>query len=90
MVAVPFMGPAGRERCEELNVGWLDLSGNARLVAPGLRVQIEGQANRYKGPGRPASAFAPKSSRISRWLLMHPNQPLTLSLIHISEPTRPY
>jgi hypothetical protein len=40
-------------------------------------VQIEGQPNRYKGPGRPASAFAPKSSRISRWLLMHPNQPLT-------------
>lgn len=77
LVAVPFMGPAGRERCEEANVGWLDLSGNARLVAPGLRVQIEGQPNRYKGPGRPASAFAPKSSRIARWLLMHPNQPLT-------------
>jgi hypothetical protein len=77
LVAVPFMGPAGRERCEEAKVGWFDLSGNARLVAPGLRVQIEGQPNRYKGPGRPASAFAPKSSRISRWLLMHPNQPLT-------------
>lgn len=77
LVAVPFMGPAGRERCEEANVGWLDLSGNARLVAPGLRVQIEGQPNRYKSPGRPASAFAPKSSRIARWLLMHLNQPLT-------------
>lgn len=77
VVAVPFMGPAGRERCEEANVGWLDLSGNARLVGPGLRVQIEGQPNRYKGPGRPASAFAPKSSRIARWLLMHPSQALT-------------
>lgn len=77
LVAVPFMGPAGREWCEEAKVGWFDLSGNARLVAPGLHVQIEGQPNRYKGPGRPASAFAPKSSRISRWLLMHPNQPLT-------------
>lgn len=77
LVAVPFMGPAGRERCEELNVGWLDLSGNARLVAPGLRVRMEGQPNRYKSPGRPATAFAPKSSRIARWLLMHPGQPLT-------------
>jgi len=77
LVAVPFMGPAGRQRCEELNVGWLDLSGNARLVAPGLRVRMEGQPNRYKSPGRPATAFAPKSSRIARWLLMHPDQPLT-------------
>jgi len=77
LVATPFMGPAGRERCEEANVGWLDLSGNAHLVGPGLHVKIDGQPNRYKGPGRPASAFAPKSSRIARWLLMHPNQPLT-------------
>jgi hypothetical protein len=77
LVAVPFMGPAGRARCEEQGVGWLDLSGNASLVGPGLRVKIEGQPNRYKGPGRPASAFAPKSSRIARWLLMHPRQPLS-------------
>ena len=77
VVAVPFMGPAGRARCEEAGVGWLDLSGNAHLVGPGLRVKIEGQPNRYKGPGRPASAFAPKSSRIARWLLMHPRQSLS-------------
>ena len=77
VVAVPFMGPAGRARCEEAGVGWLDLSGNAHLVGPGLRVKIEGQPNRYKGAGRPASAFAPKSSRIARWLLMHPRQSLS-------------
>lgn len=77
LVAVPFMGPTGRDLCEEAKVGWLDLSGNVHLVAPGLRVKIDGQPNRYKGPGRPASAFAPKSSRIARWLLMHPKQPLT-------------
>jgi len=77
VVAVPFMGPAGRARCEEASVGWLDLSGNANLIGPGLRVKVEGQPNRYKGPGRPASAFAPKRSRIARWLLMHPGQPLS-------------
>lgn len=77
VVAVPFMGPAGREICEKANVSWLDMSGNAHLVGPGLRVRIDGQPNRYKGPGRPASAFAPKSSRIARWLLMHPRQPLS-------------
>jgi hypothetical protein len=71
------MGAAGRERCEAAGVGWLDLSGNARIVAPGLRLIIEGQPNRFRRPGRPLSAFAPKSARIARWLLMHPNQAAT-------------
>ena len=77
MVAVPFMGDVGRERCAECDVAWMDLSGNARIVAPGLRILIEGKPNRYKRRGRPSTAFAPKSSRIARWLLMHPDEPLT-------------
>ena len=71
------MGDVGRERCIEAGVGWLDLSGNARIFAPGLRILIEGKPNQYKRPGRPSSVFAPKSSRITRWLLMHPHEPLT-------------
>lgn len=77
LVAVPFMGPVGRERCEEAGVGWFDLSGNARIVAPGIRVRVDGQPNRFKHPGRPSSAFAPKSARIARWLLIHPGPPMT-------------
>jgi hypothetical protein len=77
LVAVPFMGPIGRERCEETDVGWLDLSGNAKILAPGIRIRIEGQPNRFKRPGRPSSAFAPKSARIARWLLMHPGLAMT-------------
>ena len=76
LVAVPFMGPIGRKRCEDAKVAWLDLSGNARIVAPGIRVLVEGQPNQFKSLGRPSSAFAPKSARISRWLLMHPGQSL--------------
>lgn len=74
LVAVPFMGEVGRERCEQAGVSWLDLSGNACLIAPGLRVVVEGRPNRFKRRGRPANAFAPKSARIARWLLMHPYQ----------------
>lgn len=77
VVAVPFMGAVGRERCADAEVGWIDLSGNARIVAPGIRVRIEGQPNRFKHAGRPASAFAPKSARIARWLLTHPDQTVT-------------
>ena len=77
LVAVPFMGKFGRERCAEYNVSWLDLSGNAQISAPGLRILVEGKPNQYKRTGRPSTPFAPRSSRIARWLLMHPIKPLT-------------
>ncbi|MCP5069850.1 MAG: hypothetical protein GY946_25055 [bacterium] len=77
LVVVPFMGESGRGRCADADVAWVDLSGNARIFAPGLRILVEGKPNRYKRRGRPSSAFAPKSSRIARWLLMHPMEFLT-------------
>jgi hypothetical protein len=77
LVAVPFMGPVGRQRCENAGVSWLDLSGNARIIAPGIRILAEGRPNRFKSRGRPSSVFAPKSARIARWLLMHAGDRLT-------------
>ena len=65
------MGDVGRRVCEEAGVGWVDLSGNARIVVPGLRVVVDGRPNRFTTRGRPRSVFAPKSSRIVRWLLIH-------------------
>lgn len=77
LVAVPFMGEVGRQVCQEAGVAWLDLSGNASIVGPGLRVSVEGKPNRFKIVGRPRSVFAPKSSRIVRWLLIHAGEFLT-------------
>lgn len=77
VVAVPFMGDTGREHCAEVEMAWMDLSGNARIIGKGLRILIDGKPNLFKRRGRPSSAFAPKSSRITRWLLMHLNEPLT-------------
>lgn len=71
LVVVPHMGEVGKRLCKEAGVGWIDLSGNADLVAPGLRVNIEGRPNLFKQSGRPADVFAPKSSRITRYLLTH-------------------
>jgi hypothetical protein len=77
LVAAPYMGEVGQRLCEEAEVCWLDVSGNAHLVAPGLRVSIEGKPNRFKRPGRPRSVFAPKSARIARWLLIDPGRAFT-------------
>lgn len=77
VLAVPFMGDAGRRLCDESGVSWLDLSGNARILAPGLRIEIHGRPNLFRRVGRPGTAFAPKSARIARWLLTHVGQPAT-------------
>ena len=54
----------------------MDLSGNADISAPGLRILIQGRPNLFKSAGRPSSPFAPKSARIARLLLMHPRRPI--------------
>ncbi len=77
ILAVPFMGEVGRRLCEEAGVGWIDLSGNAHIVAPGIRVIIDGRPNRFRSAGRPPNLFAPNSSRVARWLLIHPTESFT-------------
>ncbi|MEO8905910.1 MAG: type IV toxin-antitoxin system AbiEi family antitoxin [Polyangiaceae bacterium] len=74
VVAVPFMGEVGKRLCSEADVCWFDLSGNAHIVAPGLRIHIEGMSNRFLRRGRPSTAFAPKSARVARQLLMDPQR----------------
>lgn len=73
IIAVPFMGQAGRDLCKERGVSWLDLSGNAHIVAPGLRIHVAGHSNKFKQVGRPKNLFAPKSSRVIRQLLLEPD-----------------
>lgn len=77
VVAVPFMGDVGRRICRENGVSWLDLSGNADIKAPGLRIHVEGKPNKFKSAGRPKDIFAPKSSRIARHLLIDPERFIT-------------
>ncbi|MGD9560821.1 MAG: type IV toxin-antitoxin system AbiEi family antitoxin [Pyrinomonadaceae bacterium] len=77
VIAVPFMGEAGQELCRKENISWLDLSGNASVSGPRLKIQIQGKPNRYKGTGRPKNVFAPKSSRIARTLLIEPDSAMT-------------
>jgi hypothetical protein len=66
------MGEVGKELCRKAGMAWLDLSGNAQITTPRLRIMIDGRPNRYAQRGRPSDPFAPKASRITRMLLLHP------------------
>ncbi len=78
VVAVPYIGDVGRNLCEEAGMNFIDLSGNAHLSAPGLLIHVEGCPNLFKAAGRPSDAFAPKSSRITRWLLANSHSAWTI------------
>ena len=84
VLVVPFMGKSATECCEQSGVAWLDLSGNARIAARGLYVRILGHKNLYQRPGRPNSAFAPRGSRVARWLLMNPGEVVLQSTLAAS------
>jgi len=75
LIAMPYMPPAARDLASDRGISWLDLSGNARIRTRQQTIHIEGKPNRFKERGRPSTPFAPKSARITRWLLInHPRQ----------------
>ena len=73
LLVTPFLSDGVKNLCAKQQLSWFDLSGNAKIIAPNLRVIIEGKPNLYKEVGRPSNIFAPKSARVARWLLLHPN-----------------
>lgn len=73
LLVVPFMGEVGKELCKKAGVAWLDLSGNAQITTPRLRIIVDGKPNLYVQRGRPSDPFAPKASRITRVLLLDPD-----------------
>lgn len=74
LVITPYMGQRARELCQDRGVGWVDLSGNAHVLAPHLCLVATGRENRYRTRRRSPDAFAPKSSRIARVLLGDPGR----------------
>jgi hypothetical protein len=79
LVVVPFMGETGKTLCRHAGVSWLDLSGNADIRAPGLRIRLEGGPNLHKRRGRHTDLFSPGSSRVAHALLLHPGLQYTQS-----------
>ena len=51
LLAVPYMGEAAQALCERAELPWLDLSGNARIIVPGIFYQNVGNPNRFRRVG---------------------------------------
>ena len=81
LLAVPYMGEAAQNRCAQADLPWLDLSGNARIIATGIFYQNLGNPNRFRRVGRPQSAFGPRGSRIARRLLMEHGKVIRQSVL---------
>lgn len=77
LLVVPYMRPTAREMCEAADVSWLDLSGNANIVGPGVRVRIEGRPDAHRRPGRPRSVFSPAATSIAMAFLLNPERAFT-------------
>ena len=73
LLAVPYMGEAAQELCARADLAWLDLSGNARIVVPGIFYQNLGNPSLFRRPGRPQTAFGLRGSRVARHLLIEPS-----------------
>jgi hypothetical protein len=74
ILIVPYMSPAGARAARDFNLNWIDLSGNAFIRDRDLYIRVEGRPKIFNATGRPSSPFAPKSSRVSRILLLDPNR----------------
>lgn len=74
VLVVPFMTSGGARAAADRRLNWIDLSGNAELRGETFFISVRGRPNRFTSPGRRASPFAPKSSRVSRALLLDPER----------------
>lgn len=74
LLVVPYMGPKARRYVSSRDTSWMDLSGNADIRGPGIRILIDGKPNKFAASGRPSSAFSPRASRIARVMLVAPNR----------------
>ncbi len=77
LLVVPYMGAKGASLCRDECISWTDLSGNADIRLPGLKIILKGSPNKYPATGRPSNAFAPKSARVTRELLHRAPSPVT-------------
>jgi len=74
VVAAPYISQRVAEICRGNGVGYIDAAGNCHLAAPGFYLHVEGQRNQRPDTRPAENLFAPKSSRVVRALVEHPER----------------
>jgi len=74
MVAAHFLGPNRRALLKEMGIGYIDLSGNIYLRAPGVFIEREGKPNLFNERPHELNPYADKASIILRLLLDEPQR----------------
>ena len=74
MVAAHFLGPNRRALLKELKVGYIDMSGNIYLRAPGILIEREGKRNPLSYQLEGLNPYSDKASIIMRLLMDEPGR----------------
>lgn len=73
LIIVPFISEQGKNICDEYGIGYLDLSGNAKISCAGVFVHIQGTKRPKGALTASQSIFSPKSARITKFFLSRPS-----------------
>lgn len=74
VVAATYISKRSAEICKEMNVGYLDLSGNCRFAFDSIFIEREVLENKMVEKRPLRSLFSPKSSRVVRIMLEDPSR----------------
>jgi hypothetical protein len=73
LIIAPFISEQGKKICDEYDIGYLDLSGNAKISCGSVFVRTQGTARPKGELTASRSIFSPKSARITKFFLSHPS-----------------
>ena len=73
LIVAPFISEQGIKICDEYGIGYLDLSGNAKISCGSIFVHTHGNKRPKGALTASQSIFSPKSARITKFLLSRPS-----------------
>lgn len=71
----PYVSPVSARICAEQGIGYVDLSGNCRLIFGGIYIERQGRPNKFAEKRGLRTLYSPKASRVLRVLLSEPKRP---------------
>lgn len=70
----PYIAEASANICKKAGIGYVDFSGNCRLLIGQIYIEVMGQPNKYAEKRDLRSLYSPKATRILRVLLNQPRK----------------